>query len=163
MFIISITFLCLLTTEVQAQDFKTAAGLRLGSPFSLSVKHFFTENSAIEGFVGTRGYQIPFGGKIRFLHFGATYQRHQPLEVLEGLSAFYGAGASYILITAKGDSFNNSENLIGINASGGLSYTFEDLPVNISLEWAPTVFIGENTLANGIAYANIAVRYVFAR
>ena len=49
-----LVFSCLYTT-VQAQDYKSAIGLRLGYPWSISYKQFLNDRGAFEVFGGMRG------------------------------------------------------------------------------------------------------------
>lgn len=62
-----------LNTQAQG-EYRTAIGLRLGSPLSASFKTFFSESSAIEIFGGMRGYS-GYG----WFNLGAAYAVHKPL------------------------------------------------------------------------------------
>ena len=42
----------------------------------------------------------------------------------------------------------------------GLQYTFDDVPVNVSLDWVPTVFLTGYISGAGLGYGSLAVRYV---
>ncbi|MGB8492023.1 MAG: hypothetical protein WCE64_13285, partial [Bacteroidales bacterium] len=50
----------LISVHAAGQDYKTGVGLRLGLYNGLSVKHFFSENKAVEGILTTRwrGFDI---------------------------------------------------------------------------------------------------------
>lgn len=43
---------------MQAQDYKSAVGVRLGYPLAISYKTFISEPSAIEAYVDYRGYSF---------------------------------------------------------------------------------------------------------
>jgi hypothetical protein len=43
---------------MQAQDYKSAVGVRLGYPLAISYKTFISESSAIEAYVDYRGYSF---------------------------------------------------------------------------------------------------------
>src|SRR5688572_25395090 len=73
-----------ITSQVSAQQYKTAVGIRLssGAPIinnSISVKHFLNERAAIEGLLSLGD---PLG-------VGALLELHQPLAE-SGISWFYG-------------------------------------------------------------------------
>jgi len=81
----------LATNTSNAQNYKAAAGLRLGSPWSASLKYFLTEKSAVEVYVGTRGYS-----SYRWTNLSGAYLVHNDLDIdgLEGLQWYVGAGLS---------------------------------------------------------------------
>lgn len=154
----SIIVLVLLIQSLgMSQDFKSAAGLRLGSPTSVSYKTFISENSALEGYIGLRNY-----GFTNFINISAAYQIHKDLEVeeIENLQWYYGFGGNLYLWTFDLGSGTTS---FGVSAYAGLSYTFEDTPINVSVDWVPTFFInGRDGYANGFGgtYGSLAVRYI---
>ena len=65
----SMLFVLAISSQLKAQDYNNAIGLRLGYPFGVTFKHFFSESNAIDLFVGTR-----YSG----LTFGANYEIHKP-------------------------------------------------------------------------------------
>jgi hypothetical protein len=75
-------------TEAVAQDYKSAVGLRLGSPLAVSYKTFISESSAIEGYVGYRG----FSG-FSWITINGAYQIHNDISSVDGLQWYYGGGA----------------------------------------------------------------------
>ena len=83
---------------------------------------------------------------------------HQPLdEVFSGLQWYYGGGG-FIGLWSAGNSENGTR--IGIAGNLGLDYAFEDIPLNISLDWIPSfALVG---FGNGFAGATggLAVRYI---
>ncbi|MGK0363962.1 MAG: hypothetical protein ACI85O_001016 [Saprospiraceae bacterium] len=162
--IVFLTFLgCLFFAEnLQAQDFKSAIGLRLGYPLSISYKHFLNEADAIEIYAGTRGYDVGFGYNYRFYSISGAYQRHTPIESVDGLSYYYGAGASIYFWTFGDLDPDDASTAFGLQGYGGLSYTFENKPINISLDWVPTFFLNGYGSGFGAGYGSLAVRYIFA-
>jgi hypothetical protein len=140
-----IIFVFLLTTAifsfstVQAQEFangtsyKTAVGIRLSSAVatvnnSVSIKQFISEKGAIEAL-------ISFGDPLAF---GAMLELHKPLSQ-PGLQFFYGGGG-YIGFPKKyNPNTLKNETDVNFGAMGviGLDYKFNNLPLNISLDWKP--------------------------
>lgn len=144
---------------INAQEYKTAAGLRLGYPTSVSIKHFITDAHALEGYIGTRGY---FG--YRWTNFSGAYLIHHDIEDIDGLRWYWGAGASMYLWSFNDFGYQGfSTNSVGVQAYGGLDYVFDSAPINITLDWTPTYFINGFGSGLGGGYGSLAVRYVFNR
>lgn len=156
--LLSLAVFCLCALFVNAQDFNSAVGLRLGYPASITYKKFISETNAIEAYVGLR----PLSGGSWFAA-NAAYLIHADLEIedVEGIQWYYGFGAG---VQRVGFSSSLLENSIFLGLSGylGLSYTFDDLPINVSVDWVPTIFVGgyDGLGAFGGGYGALAVRYV---
>lgn len=129
-------------SKVQAQDYKSAIGLRLGYPLSLTYKTFLTEKSALDLYVGYRGYANVYS----YITVGGFYEIHNDINGVDGLKWFYGFGASVLFLN-----YNNAYSgwidlpgKFGVGLSGiiGLDYAFADAPIELSLDFAPTIRIG---------------------
>lgn len=162
LYILPILGLLLLATPSDAQNFQSAVGARLGYPVSASFKHFLSESSAVEAYAGFRGWAT-----YSWITISGAYQIHNPLDdVAEGLEWYYGAGASVYFwnydFSFGPDEYSNTS--FGIQGYLGLQYTFEDTPINLSVDWVPSIFIGNgfNTGFGG-GYGSLAVRYVLSR
>jgi len=154
-----ITILYLNISVLQAQLYDTAAGIRLGVPLSLSYKKIINENKALEGYLGTRG-----NGDFRFINLSGAYQIIQPIDIggIEELYYYYGVGASIYFWNFKEEGPNQSVTP-GIQGYLGVEYTFEDRPINLTLDWIPSLFLsGELSGLQG-GYFAIGVRYVLSR
>ena len=152
--------LCAFGQTAAAQDYKSAVGLRFGYPLSLSYKTFLNETSALEGYVGFRGY-----GSFRWISLNGAYQIHKDIDSVDGLQWYYGGGAgvqfwSYDFIEESSTTFSVSGYL-------GLQYTFVDAPVSLTVDWVPTFFLGDNFGAGfnsfGAGYGALAARYTLGR
>jgi len=149
-------FFCLSFTA-QSQDFGSAIGARLGYPLSASYKFFVSESSAIEAIVGYRwflGYS--------YLTLGGAYQIHKDIDSVEGLQWYFGGGASAQLYSGS-----LIESSVGIGVQGyiGLSYTFDELPINLSVDWVPSINIGGYSGISRFGGSNgaLAIRYILGR
>ena len=153
------TFLmtCLFTLNTQAQNYDSAVGLRLGSPLSASYKTFLNESSAIEAFASFRS----FSGYSWFALNGA-YQIHKPIDSIDGLNYYYGAGAGVYFWSFDFDG-DNATTTLGIQGYLGLDYTFKDAPINITVDWIPTIFINGFTSGFGAGFGSLGVRYTLGR
>jgi hypothetical protein len=129
-----------LSSNVQAQDYNSAIGLRFGYPLSLSYKTFLNEKNALDLFLGYRSYS----GIYNYLALGGFYEFHNDINGVEGLNWYYGFGASIIFIGYDDIPYLNDQGKFGVGLSGiiGLEYTFEDAPVCLSIDFAPTFRIG---------------------
>ena len=122
-----------LYNNAAAQDYKTALGVRLSSSNamqnnSVSFKQFITEKTAIEAL-------FTFGDPLAL---GAMLEFHQPLAA-SGLSWFYGGGG-YVAFVKKLNNTTQKENTepnFGAQGVIGLDYKFNNIPLNISLDWKP--------------------------
>lgn len=130
-------FACILfsASQLKAQDYKTALGLRLSSNGpavnnSVSIKHFLNPKLAIEGL-------FTFDNKAAI---GALLEIHNPLST-EGLQWFYGAGA---YLGFDSDKTHTDRALMGAQGIVGLDYKFANLPLNLSLDWKPELNIIDN-------------------
>jgi hypothetical protein len=120
-----------------AQDYKTAIGIRLSSSAamvnnSISFKQFITEKTAIEGLVS-------FGDPLAI---GALIEFHKPLAAA-GLKYYYGAGGYLGFVKTYNPNKNINETDANLGAQGviGLDYKFSNVPLNISLDWKPELNI----------------------
>ncbi len=140
-----------------SQNYQSAVGARLGYPLSASYKFFLDETNAIEAYAGFRG-----NSTYSWLSVSAAYQRHHPIEALEGLQYYYGAGLSAFFWQFDFDT--DSPNLsLGLQGYLGLDYTFSEHPVNLTLDWVPTLFLNGYGSGFGAGYGSLGVRYVLSR
>ena len=152
-------------STVNAQNFDSAVGLRLGYPLSISYKKFINDSHALEFMAGTRGNNTLLLGnsfRYRWFNVGGAYLVHAPLDMGDfgGLDWYFGGGASVNFWTYNYET-DNANISFGIQGYLGLSYTFDDAPVNISLDWVPSLFIGRTAFSGfGGGYGSLAVRYV---
>lgn len=120
-----ITAVCL---SASAQDYQKAIGIRLG-PNSAAItagftgKYFLNEKAAVEGIIGVNnGFGIC-----------GLYELHFPIDAVNNLAWFGGAGG-YV-------AFRSSSTFVGAAGIIGLDYKFEQIPLNVSLDWKPELNI----------------------
>ncbi|MEK7255553.1 MAG: hypothetical protein AAB316_12465 [Bacteroidota bacterium] len=155
--LLSTALLSLAYFSADAQVYKSAVGLRLGYPWAVTYKTFISESSALEVYAGYRGW----AGWSWFSVNGA-YQVHRPFPNVDNLQWYFGGGAG-ILFWNFDDPFFEDEygtTVFSIQGYLGLDYTFEDVPINLTLDWIPTFWL--NGYDDGFHgnYGNLAVRYV---
>lgn len=158
--ILSLLFIALST--IQAQNYKSAVGARLGYPLSASYKLFLNESHAVEGFVGTRGFTY-----WRWTNVSIAYQIHKPFNndnIPEGFQWYYGGGGS-VYFWNWNTGFGNGENNTSFGVQGyiGLDYTFQNIPLNLSVDWVPTFFVNGFGSGFGSGFGAIAARYTLGK
>ena len=143
------------STTSQAQAYKSALGLRVGYPLSITYKKNTSERKALEFFGGIRPYK-----GYNEIRFNAALQIHNPLGDSNNFRWYYGAGAGVALYSF--DNAGSGNNGASVTASGylGVELTFDELPLNFTLDWVPTLYIGGFGSGFGAGYGALAIRYV---
>ncbi|MGD0582237.1 MAG: hypothetical protein ABR974_04750 [Bacteroidales bacterium] len=140
--------------SANSQDYETSLGLRAGVPYGATIKHFLDKYDALEGIVAAR-YQ---GLIITGLWERERWTGHYP-----GLNWYWGAGA-HVGFWNEGTNPNIEKTyngaVFGVDGVVGLEYTFDDFPLNLSLDILPTVNLFGSTGWGGINGA-LSIRYVF--
>lgn len=127
------------------QDRNIGVGVMLGEPAGLTFKRWTGANDAL-----ALGTAWSFRGDTD-LHIHLDYLRHdfQVLEVSPGsMPVFYGIGGRVSLGTADH---------VGARIPVGISYIFEDTPLEIYLEIAPIVDLLPETAIS--ANGNMGIRF----
>lgn len=149
-FIISI----LSVSNLEAQSYKTALGIRLSSKDpvqnnSVSFKHFLKDKTAIEGL-------LTFDKNVAI---GALVELHNPINSADGLLWYYGGGA---YIGFDSDNNDPDRNLMGFQGVVGLDYKFPNIPINLALDWKPELNIIDNINFEPAAIG-FTIRFSFGR
>ena len=154
----SMLFVMALASNLKAQDYNSAIGLRFGYPLSISYKTFLSESNALELYAGYRGYS----GIYSYFSVGALYEIHKPINGVDGLSWYYGGGLSVQFFTYDNSYvFNDDNGSVGLGISGviGLDYKFADAPFNLSVDFLPTIRFG-GWDSGYYSWGALAARYV---
>lgn len=139
-----------------AQDYNTGIGVRGGYANGLTIKHFISSNSALEGIISSRwkGFQIT-----------GLYEIHNRAFNTDRLNWYYGFGGHVGFW--DGDDTNEhwgdpgkSYTVIGIDGIVGLEYNFSEIPFNLSLDWKPSYNLSGYTGFWGDGGA-LSLRYIF--
>jgi hypothetical protein len=136
------------------QDYRTSLGLRAGLPYGLTVKHFLNKYNALEGMLASSWGGFVITGLYENEHWTGEYP---------GLNWFWGFGG-HVGFWDLGRNPNVNANytgaVIGVDAILGLEYTFDEIPLNLSLDLLPTINLIGDTGWGGINGA-LSIRYVF--
>jgi hypothetical protein len=135
-------------SETNAQRYRTAAGVRLGSNFGISVQQKVFKYATIEGI-----FQAPLRNTDAAI-ITVLYEEHRKL-IGKRLNFYYGAGVH------KGWA-SNSENLnpSGISLIAGVEMSLDRL--NLSMDYKPVLntFSGDRFLESQSA---LTLRYIFIK
>jgi hypothetical protein len=127
----------LITKRSNAQDYKTAVGLKFGGyENGISAKYFTTNDVAIEGLLGFRSHGVVITG---------LYEIHQEAFGVKELKFYYGAGVHigaigsglYRRFNGSDEYYNNSHILLGVDGVLGLEYVIPQSPIAVSLDLNP--------------------------
>lgn len=136
-------------TTYQDAKGKFGAGLIVGEPTGLSAKYFLTESVAIDG---------AFGWAFRdetdlHLHGDILWHKFDLFDVSGGsLPLYFGVGGRVKFI-------DNRDDRAGIRFPVGVSYMFDNIPVDIFAEVAPIIDFTPET--RGGITGGIGARYWF--
>jgi hypothetical protein len=151
--ILTFVMFLIITVFVSAQDYKTGLGLRAGFSSGLTIKHFTSRTTALEGLFTTRWQGYDFTGLYEV--------QHQAFDV-EHLSWYYGGGAHIGFYDGDHATWGNNGTaytIVGLDGILGMEYTFSEVPINIGIDWKPAL--------NLFGYAGfwsegaLSIRYVF--
>jgi len=153
-FLMTCLILFCLATIINAQDYNTGIGARLGFNQGLTVKQFISQKSALEFLLATRwrGFEVT-----------GLYELHNQAFNAERLKWYIGFGGHVGFWNGDhapwGDP-DKSYTVIGIDGILGLEYSFSEVPINIGLDWKPSFNLWGYTAfwADGGA---LSIRYIF--
>ena len=150
---ISLLFLSVSGYGLYAQNYKFAAGVRAGLPLGVSLKYFASEQTAFEFMAGTRWKGITLIG---------LYEHHKPTNIYPGLKWYFGGGPEIGIYGQTSPWVIEPENklIIGIVGVIGTEYSFDDIPLNISFDWAPLFNMFGYTGFDYLQFG-VSVRYIF--
>jgi len=154
--ILTLTLVLFFTAFISAQDYNTGVGLRLGFSNGLSVKHFLSQRSAVEGLLSTRWRGFELTG---------LYEVHDNAFEVDRLNWYFGGGG-HIGFWNGDYTYNHwgdegvNYTVIGIDGILGIEYNFSEFPINISLDWKPSFNLTGFSGFWGDGGA-LSIRYIF--
>lgn len=144
----------LLAMKLHAQDapYAQALGLKFPGGLSVSYKKFLKSNQNIEAQATfwKKGFRL--SGLYEFTFYA--------FEDVPGLSAFAGPGAHFGFWKSEYKDDINSKIDVGIDGIIGLDYKIPDIPINISLDWQPSIILAGSEGFTPI-YGGLGIRYTF--
>lgn len=155
MLLMSIFCLVIFLSQVNAQknssynspDYTTSLGVKF-YPTGVTFKHFIANEKALEfiGFFYAAGTRI-----------AGLYEIHKPLLNIEGLKWYYGPGAHIALYNNHHGGFTS----VGIDGVIGLDYKINNAPINLSLDYQPSIQLTDFYGDRFTSWGGVAIRYTF--
>lgn len=144
-------------SQSMGQSYTTALGVKVwGDGAGVSLKHFISNNHALEGI----GYFWDGGTRITGL-----YEFHFDIDGAPGLKWYVGPGVHVGFYNERyyysNNNYNNSGgSYVGIDGVLGLDYKFNKAPINLSLDWQPSIEFASGRGLNG-GWGGLGIRYTF--
>lgn len=151
-----------------SSSYKTAVGIRGGGTSGLTIKHFNSSSSAIEGIIG-------FGGNWnKRLSLTCLMEKHTNPFKENGLNLYYGIGA-HLANYRNGfyaDGFYGknkynyvyyNESVFGIGVDGiiGIEYKIQPIPVAVSFDLKPFLEINTHGYAGIALDPGLGIKFTF--
>lgn len=140
--------------QANGSSYKTALGVKFYPGAGITLKHFIKNNVALEGI----GYFWKDGVRITGL-----YEFHGNFNGAPGLKWYVGPGA-HISVWNDGwrKKYPNRTGgaSVGIDGVLGLDYKFNGAPINMSIDWQPSIDLGSYYAFNG-NWGGLSIRYTF--
>lgn len=152
--LMAVIVMIFIVTYSNAQDYNTGIGLRGGLSNGITIKHFIGEKSAIEGILTSRWQGFNITG---------LYEIHNQAFGVNRLNWYYGVGGHIGFWNGNNVKWSDDDNdytIVGVDGILGLEYSFNEIPINLSVDWKPAF--------NIIGYSGfwgdegaISIRYIF--
>lgn len=145
------SFIVLLFSSVDGfgQYYSSAVGVRLGNASGITGKVLMGKKTYLEGILTARWDGFNITGLIEIV---------QPFPDTPGLTWYYGAGANIGIWDDPGDMSVDADLNVGADFIIGMDYTFEDVPINLSIDWKPYFIVLTNPRFEFDEFA-LSVRY----
>lgn len=145
--LVSLVFLLTVVTCSYAQ-YRHQAGVRLGSADQVvstgfTYRYHFNNGKAVEAILILRDP----------VALGALYEVFKPINAVPNLQWFYGGGA-YV-------GFSGFDNF-GITGIAGVDYQFNEVPINLTIDWKPELNLIEGVQFRASTVA-VSVRFSFLK
>lgn len=142
-----------LATQTASAQYKHAIGGRIGDASGVTFKFFGKQNRAwdlILDFHSTSSHSD--------FRFTGLYEIHNPINNADGLRWYYGFGATVGSRNYK--TVGDDELILKGNGVIGLDYKFMDAPINLSLDWKPSLELSPNSGFDAGGFG-LSVRFTF--
>lgn len=135
--------LLIVASSIEAQNYKTGIGARVGFFNGLTVKNFVSPHNAVEGILNFRWDGVIVTG---------LYEWQYRIPSAPGLDYNLGVGA-HVGFFDKYKYDDDAKTILGADILVGLEYTFPTAPFSLALDYKPAFnFIGDNHIwADGLA------------
>ena len=139
--------------EAFSQYYRSAVGIRLGNASGITGKLLMGKKTYLEGQVTARHDGFNITGLVEIA---------ETFPDTPGLNWYYGFGANLGFWDEPGDSSNDTDLNLGADFIVGMEYTFEEVPINVAIDWKPYFIIITNPRFEFDEFA-LSVRYTIKR
>ncbi len=155
MHLLTFLFVAAFCSDLSAQQsapYQQAIGLKLPGGFSATYKKFLTatHNLEAQATIWNKGFRVSGLYEFNFYSFPSV----------ENLSWFVGPGAHIGFWKDADKKDYGSKFDFGIDGIIGLDYKLKDLPINMSLDWQPSITLAGSTGFSPV-FGGFAIRYTF--
>ena len=134
------------SSSAHSTDYRTALGVKIWDGGGISLKHFFDKNAGeLIGYFWYRG-----------VRFTGLYEIHFDISGAPGLKWYVGPGGH---IGFYNDKYGGG-GFVGIDGVLGLDYKINSAPINLSLDWQPSLEFGAARGFTG-GWGGLGIRYTF--
>ncbi len=144
-FSLTVTSVIAQTSAESSSGYTTAVGLKF-YPTALTLKHFTSDKIGLEGLA----YFYNEGARITGL-----YEIHNTINNAGGLKWYFGPGAHIAFYNTKHGGFTS----VGIDGVIGLDYKINNTPINISLDYQPSIQLTNYYGDRFSSWGGFAIRY----
>jgi hypothetical protein len=129
------------------------AGITLGEPIGASLKYWLCDTLAVDGAIGASFNHSGDHDSSFYLHSDLLWHNFDVFNVSKGrLPVYFGVGG---LVRFR----DNEDNQVGIRIPVGVSYMFEDVPLDVFVEIAPAIDVAPGV--RGEVTGGVGVRFWF--
>ena len=141
------------TTGSGNTDHRFGAGIILGEPTGASLKYWLNDTMAIDGAIGASYNDDDNNDSDFYLHADVLWHNFDLIKVPKGrLPVYFGIGS---LVRFRDD----EDNQVGVRVPVGLSYMFDDAPIDIFAEIGPAIDMAPDV--RGEVTGGIGIRFWF--
>jgi hypothetical protein len=135
------------SSSAQSSSYTTALGVKIWDGGGITLKHFFDDRNAGEliGYFWYRG-----------VRFTGLYEIHGNINDVSGLKWYIGPGAH---VGFYNDKYGGG-GFVGVDGVIGLDYKINSAPINLSLDWQPSLEFGAARGFTG-SWGGLGIRYTF--
>ncbi|MEO6452698.1 MAG: hypothetical protein ABIN97_01435 [Ginsengibacter sp.] len=137
------------SSSFNSSNYKTALGFKFFLPTAVTLKHFISPDKKALEFLG---YFYNEGVRITGL-----YEFHNNINEVVGLKWYAGPGVHIALYNNKHDGFTS----VGIDGVIGLDYKLNNAPINLSLDYQPSIQLTDYYGDRYTSWGGLALRYTF--
>lgn len=135
------------------EEHRFGAGIILGDPTGVSLKYWLNDTMAIDGALGASFNDDDDNDSEFYMHADVLWHNFDLLKVPKGrLPVYFGVGG---LLRFRDD----EDNQLGVRIPVGLSYMFDDLPIDIFAEIGPAIDVVPDV--RGEVTGGIGIRFWF--